>query len=195
MADQRIDDHDCPFASRSRTVIQPRAGARFSHLFKLDCRTLPLQGRYGEAEPLFVRSLELREQQLEAQHPHVALSLNNLALLYQSQGRYGEAEPLYVRSLSILQNQLPADHPLTARVVSNLAHLYDLQGRYPEAESLYLQALPILSARLEENHEWRQDATNNWRSFLQKAIEAQRTDELSDNPMTQAELSKIRDEE
>ncbi|MCG9885365.1 MAG: tetratricopeptide repeat protein, partial [Cyanobacteria bacterium] len=49
------------------------------------------QGRYGEAEPLYRRSLEIYEQVLGADHPNTAASLNNLAALYQSQGRYGEA--------------------------------------------------------------------------------------------------------
>ncbi|UBF29073.1 hypothetical protein K9N68_15280 [Kovacikia minuta CCNUW1] len=60
--------------------------------------------------------------------------------------------------------------------------------------SFYLQALSILSAKLEETHEWRQEASNNWRSFLQKAIQADRTDELSDDPLTQEMLQQIREE-
>ena len=150
------------------------------------------QGRYSEAELLHIRSLSIYEQQLGKDHPHVATSLNDLARLYRSQARYAEAESLFQRSLSILQNQFPADHPRTARVVSDLAHLYDLQGRYREAESLYLQALPILSAKLEENHIHRQEATNNWRSFLQKVTQEQRTDELSDDPMTQQWIEQLR---
>ena len=39
-------------------------------------------GRYAEAEPLYRRSLEIREKQLGADHPDVATSLNNLAVLY-----------------------------------------------------------------------------------------------------------------
>ena len=71
------------------------------------------QGRYGEAEPLYLRALQIREQQLGADHPDTATSLNNLAGLYQSQGRYGEAEPLYVRSLQINQKVLGDHHPST----------------------------------------------------------------------------------
>ena len=152
------------------------------------------QGRYTDAELLLQRSLSIHEQQLGTDHPNVASSLNNLARVYRSQERYAEAEPLFLRAHSILQKQLPVDHPLTARVVSNLAQLYDLQGRYHEAESLYLQALPILSAKLKENHEWRQEATKNWRSFLQKVIQEHRTDELSDDRMTQDLLRKLREE-
>ena len=40
-------------------------------------------GRYSEAEPLFQRSLSIWEQQLGADHPDTASSLNNLAALYR----------------------------------------------------------------------------------------------------------------
>jgi tetratricopeptide (TPR) repeat protein len=151
------------------------------------------QGLYAKAEPLCRRSLSILKRQLGKDHPLVASSLSNLARLYRSQARYVKAELLFQRSISILQNQLSADHPIRARVVSHLAHLYDLQGRYSEAESLYLQALPILLAKLGENHEWTQKAAKNWRSFLQNVIQDQRTDELSDDPMTQTMLQELRD--
>ena len=152
------------------------------------------QGRYREAEPLFVQSLSIRQQQLGKDHPHAAVSLNNLANLYRLQGRYAEAELLFLRSVSILQAKLPAEHPLIARVMSNLARLYDLQGRYREAEALYLQALPIFSTKLEANHSWMQEGTQNFRALLQKAIQEQRTDALSDDPMTRSSLQELQAE-
>ena len=39
------------------------------------------QGRYADAEPLYKRSLVIREKALGPEHPDVALSLNNLANL------------------------------------------------------------------------------------------------------------------
>ena len=59
------------------------------------------QGRYADAEPLYKRSLAIREKALGPDHPDVATSLNNLAVLYDEQGRYADAEPLYKRSLAI----------------------------------------------------------------------------------------------
>ena len=55
------------------------------------------QGRYADAEPLYKRSLAIREKALGPDHPDVATSLNNLAELYRAQGRYADAEPLYKR--------------------------------------------------------------------------------------------------
>jgi tetratricopeptide (TPR) repeat protein len=86
------------------------------------------QGKYGEAEPLYVRALAISEQQLGPDHPQTATSLNNLAGLYNNQGKYEEAEPLYVRALAISEQQLGPDHPETATSLNNLAPLYKNQG-------------------------------------------------------------------
>ena len=43
------------------------------------------QGKYDEAEPLYVRALAIWEKVLGADHPDTAESCNNLAALYYSQ--------------------------------------------------------------------------------------------------------------
>ena len=40
------------------------------------------QGQYAKAEPLYQRALGIREKALGPEHPDVARSLNNLAVLY-----------------------------------------------------------------------------------------------------------------
>jgi tetratricopeptide (TPR) repeat protein len=110
------------------------------------------QGKYNEAEPLYRRSLSIREKQLGEDHPNVAESLNNLAELYHSQGKYNGAEPLFLRSLSILESQLGENHPDIAIRLNNLALLYYSQGKYNEAEPLLLRSLSIWESQLGENH-------------------------------------------
>jgi tetratricopeptide (TPR) repeat protein len=66
-------------------------------------------------------------------HPDVALSLNNLALLYQNEGRYADAEPLFKRLLAIRENALGRDHPDVAVSMNNLASLYQNEDRYADA--------------------------------------------------------------
>ena len=68
-------------------------------------------GQYAEAEPLLQRALQIREKALGPEHPDVATSLNNLAVLYRAQGRYAEAEPLYQRALKIREKALGPEHP------------------------------------------------------------------------------------
>jgi tetratricopeptide (TPR) repeat protein len=152
------------------------------------------QGRYEEAESFYSRSLEMRRRLFGDNHDHVATSFNNLGGLYCSQGRQSEAEPLLLKALSIHQEQLGADHPNLARTMGNLAYLYDLQGRQSEAESLYLQALLIFSTKLGESHPMMQKDAQRFRSLLQKAIQENRTDELSDDPMTRSLLQELQAE-
>jgi tetratricopeptide (TPR) repeat protein len=109
-------------------------------------------GHYAEAEPLYQRSLSIREKVLGSDHPDVANSLNNLAELYRVQGKYAEAEPLYRRSLSIREKQLGSDHPSVANSLNNLAVLYDAQGKYAEAEPLYRRSLSIREKQLGSDH-------------------------------------------
>jgi len=110
------------------------------------------QGRYSEAEPLYLQALEIDRRSLPEDHPSLAIHLNNLAELYRSQGRYSEAEPLFLQALEIDRRSLPEDHPSLASHLNNLAGLYCDQGRYSEAEPLYLQALEIDRRSLPEDH-------------------------------------------
>jgi len=110
------------------------------------------QGRYSEAEPLYLQALEIDRRSLPEDHPDLASALNNLAGLYESQGRYSEAEPLYLQAVEIYRRSLPEDHPILAISLNNLAQVYKSQGRYSEAEPLFLQAVEIDRRSLPENH-------------------------------------------
>ena len=94
------------------------------------------RARYREAEPLLKRALEIREQELGAQHPDTAGSLNNLAGLYQDQGKYAEAEPLLKRALAIVERVLGPDHPHTRTVRANYVALLRVMGRDEEARKM-----------------------------------------------------------
>ena len=118
-------------------------------------------GRYSEAIPLMQRSLAAREKALGPNHPEVADSLNNLALLYDDQGRYGDAEPLYKRSLAIREKALGPDHPDVAESLNNLAGLYKAQGRYADAEPLYKRSLAIRERTLGSDHPDVAESLNN----------------------------------
>ena len=119
------------------------------------------QGRYSEAEPLFLQALEIDRRALREDHPFLAYHLNNLARLYQFQGRYSEAEPLFLQSVEIDRRSLSEDQPRLATSLNNLAGLYASQGRYSEAEPLSLQALEIDRRSLPEDHPSLATSLNN----------------------------------
>jgi Flp pilus assembly protein TadD len=64
-------------------------------------RLYDIQGQYAQAEPLFRRSLAIREKVLGPNHPDVATSLENLALLCRLTRRIAEAEKLEERAAKI----------------------------------------------------------------------------------------------
>ena len=82
----------------------------------------------------------------------MAISLNNLAFLYDSQGRYQEAEDLYQQALDMKKRLLGNQHPSLATGLNNLAALYVSQGRYQEAEPLYKEALEMRKRLLGNQH-------------------------------------------
>ena len=128
---------------RDEDLIEPFVGlGRFSEG----------QGIYDQAEPWYEQCLEITRSRLGEEHRDVALSINNLAYLYQAQGRYHEAEPLFVQALDMRKQLLAQDHPHVATSLNNLANLYRTQGRYHEAEPLYVQALDMRKQLLGQEH-------------------------------------------
>ncbi|MBT9312625.1 tetratricopeptide repeat protein [Leptothoe kymatousa] len=148
-------------------------------------------GRYSEAEPLYARSLEISEAQLGPDHPSTATSLNNLAGLYESMGRYSEAEPLYARSLEIREAQLGPDHPSTAISLHNFAYFYGQMERYGDAEKMFVRAVTIAQTVLGQDHPHTKIFFKNFVGLLQKVIETNQTQQLSDHPLTQSILKNL----
>ena len=56
------------------------------------------QEQYTKAEPLYRRALEIREKVLNPNHPDLATSLENYALLLRDMNRAEEAVPLESRA-------------------------------------------------------------------------------------------------
>ena len=107
-------------------------------------------GKYDVAAQIAEKQLAIAEKHLYAEL--VAISLNNLALLYDTRGKYAEAEPLYKRALAIWEKSLGPDHPQVALGLNNLALLYVDQGKYAEAEPLCKRALAIDEKALGPDH-------------------------------------------
>ncbi len=119
------------------------------------------QGLYQQAEPWLQQCEKVTKNRLGLEHPYVAASLNNLAILYGSTGRYSEAELLYQQALSLRKRLLGDNHPDVAQSMNNLAELYRSTGRYSEAELLYQQALSLRKRSLGDNHPHVAQSMNN----------------------------------
>ena len=150
-----VQQAEIPFLSTEVALMMleelenhPNVASFLNNLADLYCS----QGRYEEADPLYLQALELRRRLLGNNHPDVAYSLRSLADLYNSQGRYEEAEPFYLKALELFKRLLGENHPDVATSLNNLASLYDSQGRYEKAEPLNLKALELFKRLLGENH-------------------------------------------
>jgi len=100
-------------------------------------------GSYSQAETYLLQALAIRERLLGPEHPDVAESLNNLALLYHAQGKYEQAEPLLQRALTIRQKALGPEHPDVALVLENYASLLRKMQREGEAVELEERAQSV----------------------------------------------------
>jgi len=106
-------------------------------------QALAAQGKYVEAEPLYLQALKIYQDVHGENHVDVAATLNNLGVLHRMHGQYTQAEPLLVRALEIKERVHGPDHPDVALSLHNLGQLYIAQGQPEKAEPLYRRALAI----------------------------------------------------
>jgi tetratricopeptide (TPR) repeat protein len=126
------------------------------------------RGAYSQAAPLLRDALAMREKALGPEHPHTALSLNNLANLLAAQGDIAGARPLYERALAIYEKALGPEHPETATSLNNLASLLRDQGDIAGARPLYERALAISEKTLGPEHPATATSLNNLASLLEE---------------------------
>ncbi len=125
---------------------------------------------HTEAEALYRRALAIDERSFGADHPKVAIRLNNLASLLQATNRLGEAEPLMRRALAIDERSFGADHPNVAMDLNNLARLLQATNRLADAEPLMRRAVGILfkfTHRTGHEHPHLQVICANYRAILE----------------------------
>jgi len=128
------------------------------------------QQKFKEAANLLNDALAIREKTLGPDHPAVAATLNNLAVLYGiftfffflssinihsfflrhlgKRNKFKEAENLCKRALEIREKCLGSIHPDVAKQLNNLALLCQNQGKYDEVEYYYKRAIEIYTQTL-----------------------------------------------
>lgn len=101
------------------------------------------QKRYEEAEPVYNRAIQIRENGLGHEHPQVAISLSNLALLYYAQKKHTKALSLAQDALKIREKTLAPDHLDLAMSLNNLALIHHALKQHDKAERYSQRALEI----------------------------------------------------
>ncbi|MFB0556218.1 MAG: tetratricopeptide repeat protein [Phycisphaerae bacterium] len=114
-------------------------------------RVYAAQGRYEEAERLFVETLkttEWPEEHISAKFVYTSA----LADTYREQGSYDKAEALFDKTLETMRQRLGNKHLRTLKCVYGFVRLYIDQDRYDESKTLFNEALPIVRERLRKEH-------------------------------------------
>jgi len=109
---------------------------------------------YQQSEENYRKAISLmRDLYPDDYHPDLAVTLNNLGVLYAHQGHQEKAIEYYLQSIEIRQATLGETHPSTAFAQLNLArNLLDLK-RIDEARPHAMTALEVMKNKLHESHQ------------------------------------------
>lgn len=115
--------------------------------------TLYLQGKYGEAQPLFQSALAGIEATQGTAHPSLRTPVNNLAYNDLALGRYAESERGFLRVLALVRaDEGPAPSHEMASALNGLGAAQTGAGKYPEAEQQLLAGLAMREQVLGKDH-------------------------------------------
>ena len=128
----------------------------YAHAF---AQLLQKQRRYAESDRVYSQNLWLLREgakdNLAAYLPDVAMTLNNLALLYRATQRMELAEKAYDEALGtyrgLTKDNRAAYLPYVATTLNNLANLYSATQRVEPAEKAYDEALDIRRGLAKDN--------------------------------------------
>jgi tetratricopeptide (TPR) repeat protein len=145
-----------PLVALALAMVVPKVRAwlvRHKHwqMSLVAAQTAMQQGRYAEAETMFLFLLKKAEEEFGPEDPKVASAARNLAMLYCLQGKHADAEPLLHRSLAIMEKADP-EHIETSAILEQLAGLCEVQGRYAATELILQRSLAIRERALGPDH-------------------------------------------
>ena len=111
--------------------------------------SLSNKGRHAEALIAANQALELAEDNLEPDHPDIAVILNSLGTQHYALNQFDQAEPLYKRALANAEKAHGPGDPFVAVCLNNLAEALDALGKSQQTEGMYLRALTITEQEIE----------------------------------------------
>jgi len=120
-----------------------------------------LLGDFNLALEYDQHALAIREKVLPMEHPVLASSYNNLAVIYGELGEYKKALDYHQKALATWEKLLPPEHPDLAGSYNNLAGIYGALGEHEIALEYHQKALVTWGKVLPQNHPYFAGAYNN----------------------------------
>jgi tetratricopeptide (TPR) repeat protein len=106
---------------------------------------------YDVAHRLLLRVLELASI-LGKDHPGMAISYNNIALILKKKGKYNGALEQYEKALAIVESVHGTDHPTTATIYNNIGLVLTEKGDYDGALLQYEKLVAVRESVLGKDH-------------------------------------------
>ncbi|KAK5215258.1 hypothetical protein LTR72_011670 [Exophiala xenobiotica] len=137
------------------------------------------QGKLAEAEKMYIRALQGREEALGPDHTSTLSTVNNLGNLYKDQGKLAEAEKMYIRALQgyeealgieLVSSYLPAVNTIFA-----FDDLYSRTDRKDRAKEMYSRALSGYSAVQGSSSKWCREIEGRLQALQSTSAEAAET--------------------
>lgn len=135
---------------RDLKVFEGLPQAQQEELARADALSLRLniqdwydRGYNKSAEDTVRQQLKIRRKILGSEHPEVAESLNNLAVLLLCKGDYEEAESLHREALAMRLKLLGKEHPCVAESLHHLTELLHRRGFLVTAELFCRESLAL----------------------------------------------------
>lgn len=107
---------------------------------------LRVQNRFADAEPYYLKAIELSERLVGASHPDTFTRKNYLAGLYFAWGKYEMARNLVEASYKVYQATFGENSEVVGIAAMGLALICNRQGRGPDAANYFKQATRLLPA-------------------------------------------------
>ncbi|MEM9596027.1 MAG: serine/threonine-protein kinase [Acidobacteriota bacterium] len=116
------------------------------------CTSLAELGRFEEARPHCMDSLDLRRTKVGDEHRDFARSLDALGFLELLQGRSDDAESLLLRALELRRRSMGEEHAETALTIEHLGEMHSVAGNLERAEEFLRRAVAAFEASLPDKH-------------------------------------------
>lgn len=110
------------------------------------------RARWADAEQSYRRALELRRQQLGAEHPATAVALADVAAALNGLERFEDSLAAAREALALLERTLGAEHPVTVQVHNTIAACLHNLHRDAEALTALDVALAAQARNLGHSH-------------------------------------------
>ncbi|CAF2109290.1 unnamed protein product [Rotaria magnacalcarata] len=110
------------------------------------------KGQYQEAIAYYEKSIEIKRDTVEEDNTSLALTYNDIGLVYSTIGDYAKALEFNEKSQKIYEKGLPPNHPDLATSYNNIAAVHYKMDDYSKALEFYEKSNQIFEKALPSNH-------------------------------------------